>query len=69
LRAGLPKNWRIGDKTGNNGIDAAGDIAVVWTPSGNRLLVCAYTRGGSPTPAQIDTVFAETGRLIAQRVG
>ncbi|MDQ2860315.1 MAG: class A beta-lactamase, partial [Pseudomonadota bacterium] len=29
LRAGLPKSWTIGDKTGNNGKDAAGDIAVV----------------------------------------
>ena len=33
LRAGLPKGWRIGDKTGNNGKDAAGDIAVAW-PAG-----------------------------------
>ena len=28
LRAGLPKDWRVGDKTGNNGKDAAIDIAV-----------------------------------------
>ena len=30
LRAGLPEDWRIGDKTGNNGKDASGDIAVAW---------------------------------------
>jgi beta-lactamase class A len=24
----LPKDWKIGDKTGNNGKDASGDIAV-----------------------------------------
>ena len=30
LRGGLPKAWRIGDKTGNNGKDASGDIAVAW---------------------------------------
>jgi len=69
LRAGLPKDWRIGDKTGNNGKDAAGDIAVVWTPSRDRLLISAYTRGGSPTPAQIDAAFAGIGRLVAQRLG
>ena len=49
LRAGLPESWRIGDKTGNNGEDAAGDIAVAWPRSGGPTLVCAYTQGGSPT--------------------
>jgi beta-lactamase class A len=69
LRAGLPKAWRVGDKTGNNGKDAAGDIAVVWPSSGSRLLICAYTRGGSPTAPQIDAVFADIGRMVAQRLG
>jgi beta-lactamase class A len=69
LRAGLPKGWRIGDKTGNNGKDAAGDIAVVWPTSGSRLLICAYTQGGSPTPSQIEAVFADVGRMVAQRLG
>ena len=64
LRAGLPKTWTIGDKTGNNGKDAAGDIAVVWRGPRAPLLVCAYTQGGSPTPAQIDTVFAKIGPLV-----
>jgi beta-lactamase class A len=68
LRAGLPKDWRIGDKTGNNGKDAFGDIAVAWTPAGQRLLICAYTRGGSPAPAQVDAAFAAIGRLAARRL-
>jgi beta-lactamase class A len=68
LRAGLPKTWRIGDKTGNNGKDAGGDIAVTWAPSGQPVLICGYTRGGSPTPSQIDAAFADVGRLAAQRL-
>ena len=66
LRAGLPSSWRIGDKTGNNGQDAAGDIAVAWPPSGGPVLVCVYTRGGSPTGGQLQTVFTEVGRLVAR---
>lgn len=69
LRAGLPKGWRIGDKTGNNGKDAVGDIAVAWPTSGGRLLICAYTQGGSPTASQIEAVFADIGRMAAQRLG
>jgi beta-lactamase class A len=68
LRAGLPKTWTIGDKTGNNGKDAAGDIAVIWPKSGGRILICAYTQGGSPTPSQIDRVFADVGRVVATRL-
>jgi len=39
LRGGIPKAWRIANKTGNNGKDAYGDIAVIWpnpkTPIGH----------------------------------
>jgi beta-lactamase class A len=64
LRAGLPKDWRVGDKTGNNGKDAAGDIAVTWSTRGEPVVICAYTRGGAPTPRQIDDVFAAIGRHV-----
>jgi beta-lactamase class A len=64
LRAGLPKDWRIGDKTGNNGKDALGDIAVAWSTRGEPVVISAYTRGGAPTPRQVDDVFAEIGRYV-----
>jgi beta-lactamase class A len=64
LRAGLPKDWQVGDKTGNNGKDAFGDIAVTWSTRGEPVVVCAYTRGGAPTPRQVDDVFAEIGRYV-----
>ena len=64
LRAGLPKDWRVGDKTGNNGKDAAIDIAVTWSTRGEPVVVCAYTRGGAPTSRQVDDVFAQIGRYV-----
>ena len=67
LRAGLPKNWRVGDKTGNNGKDAYGDTAVTWSTRGDPILICAYTQGGAPTPNQVETVFAAIGRFVGQR--
>jgi beta-lactamase class A len=63
LRGGLPKDWRIADKTGNNGKDAAGDLAVAWSKTGAPTLVCAYTQGGAPTAPQLEAVFAEVGRM------
>ena len=64
LRAGLPKAWRTGDKTGNNGQDASGDIAVAWSAGGEPVVICAYVQGGAPTPAQVETVFAGIGRFV-----
>jgi len=64
LRAGLPKGWRVGDKTGNNGNDAAGDIAVTWSPRGVPVLICVYTQGGTPTPRQVEAVFAGIARFV-----
>ncbi len=66
LRAGLPARWRIGDKTGNNDRDAAGDIAIAWPSVYRPILVCAYTQGGSPTPLQIKSVFAAVGHKVGQ---
>jgi beta-lactamase class A len=69
LRGGLPKTWAIADKTGNNGKDAFGDIAVAWPRPGAPVLICVYTQGGSPTAARAAAVFADIGRMVAQRFG
>ena len=68
LRAGLPKDWRTGDKTGNNGKDAFGDIAVTWSTNGQPVLICTYVQGGTPTPAQVETVFAGIGRFVGMHL-
>ncbi|MDB5516628.1 MAG: beta-lactamase [Tardiphaga sp.] len=69
LRAGLPKNWKIGDKTGNNGKDAAGDIAVAWPRLDAPILISVYTQGGTPTAVQLEAVFAEIGRMVGKSFG
>lgn len=64
LRGGLPKAWKIGDKTGNNGSDAAGDIAIAWPSADRPIVICVYTQGGFPTPLELTNVFAAVGRKI-----
>jgi beta-lactamase class A len=72
LRGGLPAGWKIGDKTGNNGKDASGDIAVAWPETNTKpdapILIAAYTQGGTPNAAQIESVFARIGRMVAERL-
>jgi beta-lactamase class A len=69
LRGGIPRTWRIADKTGNNGKDAAGDIAVAWPKPGAPIVICAYTQGGSPTAARLARVFADIGMMVGRQLG
>ena len=68
LRAGLPKDWKVADKTGNSGKDAVGDIAVVWSKPERPVLVAAYVQGGSPTEPQFKALFTEIGRMVGERL-
>lgn len=68
LRAGLPADWKVADKTGNNGKDASGDIAVAWPRPEVPIVICVYTRGGTPTARQTETVFTDIGRLVGEQL-
>src|SRR5690606_30741017 len=44
IRAGLPDDWTVGDKTGTGGTyGSANDIAVVHPPSGAPLVITVFT--------------------------
>jgi beta-lactamase class A len=68
LRGGLPKDWKIGDKTGSNGKDASGDIAVAWPKPDAPIVIAAYTQGGTPNSNQLETLFAAIGRRVGERL-
>jgi beta-lactamase class A len=68
LRAGLPKAWMVGDKTGNNGSDACGDLVVAWQGPGAPILVACYVQGGKPKPADQDAVFKAVGQMVGAQL-
>jgi beta-lactamase class A len=67
LRAGVPKTWRVGDKTGawtpDGGIN---DIAILWPPGRAPILVTAYTVGSAKPIADRNAALAEIGRIVAE---
>jgi len=66
VRAGLPKGWKVGDKTGTGRLGTANDVGVVWTEKGAPLLFAVYLTENAATDARRDAVHAEVGRLIGQ---
>lgn len=67
LRAGLPKGWRVGDKTGTGDRGTANDIAIVWPAGRAPILIVAYLTGATQaSAAQRDAALAKIGALAAQ---
>lgn len=65
LRAGLPADWRVGDKTGTSNNGVTNDIAIAWPPGRAPLLVAGYFAESSIPQEQRNAVLAEVGRIAA----
>jgi beta-lactamase class A len=68
LRAGLPQDWRVGDKTGTGAHGVTNDIGIVWPPGGAPLLVAAYYAESDVPQETRNAVIAEVGRIAAGSV-
>jgi beta-lactamase class A len=69
LRAGLPPDWRTGDKTGGGSNGTANDIAVAWRPGRAPILVAVYFTGSTISDDARNAVIADVGRLAAANLG
>jgi beta-lactamase class A len=66
LRAGMPKDWRVGDKTGTGSHGTANDVAVIWPPARKPLVVAVYV---TETKASLDdrnAAIADVGRAVSR---
>ena len=64
LRAGIPRNCEIGDKTGTGGYQTSNDIAVIWPRNRKPLVVAAYLTQGSASDDARDRILADVGRAV-----
>jgi beta-lactamase class A len=65
IRAGMPENWRVGDKTGTGARGATNDVAILWPPGGKPILVAAYFSDSKKPQEERNAVLAEVGRIVA----
>jgi beta-lactamase class A len=73
IRAGLPKEWKAGDKTGTmTGVKDIGnktnDIAIAWPPGRPPVIIAAFLETpyhGEDIRAQDQRVLADAGRIAA----
>ena len=65
IRAGLPKGWRVGDKTGTGPDGATNDVAIVWPPNRAPILVAIYFWGSKAPQADLNRAHADIARMVA----
>ncbi len=67
LRAGVPKDWRVGDKTGTGDHNTTNDVAIFWRPDGAPLIAVVFYAEANAPLAQRNAVIADVARIIAQQ--
>ena len=65
LRAGLAKDWRVGDKTGSGARGTANDVAVIWPPNKSPIVITAYLTGATVSTAQQNATLASVARAVS----
>lgn len=66
LRAGLPSDWQVGDKTGTGANGTANTVAIIRPPKTAPILATVYYTGSSAPDDTLNGVHAEVGRIIAE---
>ena len=64
LRAGISKRWRVGDKTGSGDRGTANDVAVIWPPDRDPLIVCVYLTDTKASFDASNATIASVGRAV-----
>jgi beta-lactamase class A len=69
IRAGVPADWQVGDKTGTGDYGTTNDIGVVWRSSGAPLVVAIYFTQPRQDASPRDDVLASAARIVAGVLG
>lgn len=64
LRAGLPGDWRVGDKTGAGMNGSNNDIAILWPPRRKPVLVTSYLTQSSASFEARNAAHAAVARAV-----
>jgi beta-lactamase class A len=64
IRAGVPKTWIVGDKTGRCGNGATNDVAIIRTPGRAPIVIGIYSIGSTSSADDRAGIVAEAARAV-----
>lgn len=68
LRAGVPEDWTMADRTGAGGFGTRGVVAVIWPPKRAPLIAAVYVTETEASMEDSNTAIAMIGKAIAVSV-
>lgn len=64
IRAGVPDDWVVGDKTGNGGYGTRNDIAVAWPPAGDPVVIVVLSSRDQDGADHDDQLIADAAEVV-----
>ncbi|MFF0826228.1 class A beta-lactamase [Brevibacillus sp. NPDC003359] len=64
IRAGLPKEWKVGDKTGAASYGTRNDIAVIWPPDKKPIVLAVLSSRDTKDATYDNALIAEATKLV-----
>ncbi|RCK33912.1 beta-lactamase TEM [Thalassospira xiamenensis] len=68
LRAGLPDDWKIADRTGAGGFGSRAIVAVIWPPERKPVIAAIYITQTSASMEERNAAIADLGQEIAAAI-
>jgi beta-lactamase class A len=65
IRAGVPKDWQVGDKTGRSSKGSTNDIAIIRPPNRAPVFLVIYSAESSVSTELHDAAIANIARIVA----
>ena len=65
IRALLPADWRVGDKTGSGGRGTTNDVGVIWPPNRAPIILAIYLTETTAEAAKRNATLAAVGKTVA----
>jgi beta-lactamase class A len=66
IRAGVPQDWKVADKTGSGERGTANDVAIVWPPQRAPVLIAVYLTGAT-SDAERNPAIAAAARAVTEQ--
>ena len=64
IRAGLPKAWIVGDKTGTRDYGTTNDIGIIWPPKRSPIVVAIYFTQNKKNAVKREDIIASVTHLL-----
>jgi beta-lactamase class A len=69
IRAGVPTDWKAGDKTGTGARGAVNDVAIIWPPGRKPILMAVYMSESSLRTEALSAAHADIARATVSSLG